>query len=79
MAKFKCGPERNGVKVCTRPDGSKARVRAVASAATKAKRKAAAKRLKPFRFTKSIAKACAPLRGRSKKAFGKCMGKYVAA
>lgn len=80
MAKFKCGPERGGFKVCTRPDGSKARVHAgPATARTAAKRKSLAKRLKPYRFSKPMAKACAPFRGRGKKAFGKCMGKYAAA
>ena len=75
--KIKCSKPRGGVKTCA-IGARTVRLHASATASTKAKRKAAARgRLRPFRFTKADARACAKRSGR--KARGKCMGDRVVA
>ena len=73
MAKIKCTDPRGGVKTCKITERGKTRtvrMHTSATPGTKAKRKAAAKRLKDWRFKASDAKAC---RQKNPKARGKCM------
>ena len=71
--KMTCSKPHGGVKTCN-IGGRTVRLHETATAGTKAKRRAAAKRLKAYRFTKADARAC---RQSNRKARGQCMGKRV--
>lgn len=80
MAKLKCTEPRGGVKTCKiteRGQTRTVRLHDTATAGTKAKRRAAARRLRPYRFKVADARACT--RHKNPKARGKCMGAKVAA
>jgi hypothetical protein len=80
MAKLKCTEPRKGVKTCKITEHGKTRsvrLHDHATAGTKAKRRAAARRLKSYRFTKADARACGKFK--SPKARGNCMGNRVEA
>lgn len=73
MAKMKCGPVRGGRKRC-RVGSREFTLRTEATAGTKAKRRAAASRIRKFRFTAKDAKACPQ---KDRKARGKCMARRM--
>jgi hypothetical protein len=70
---MKCGPVKAGRKKC-RVGTREFTLHDEATAGTKSKRRAAAGRLRKYRFTKADAKAC---RQKDPSTPGKCMAKRV--
>ena len=70
--KIKCSEFRKGVKTC-KIGARTVRLHEKATSTTKAKRRASARRLKPYRFTKADARLC-PKTGKARL---RCMGARV--